>query len=724
MPGITALGIRTVLFPGPPSGLSQKIKALPVFLLLYNFLTLGLSSCQARDLPHDPFREAFYAGLLAEAGGGEAGNTAAGFYETALKSPSAVIQEAAAGKLLPLLLERQDTALAERLLAGNGKYRRTAEARTGGPMYLGALYTAGRYGEVLAAERDSAVASAAGRLIGLLAALEDEGEGGAQYSGTGRELAAFFLTSPPEGLYTWGLGRIRDREAHRFSAAEIAAIEGRRAAARSSFGEALRAFRAAVEQEPALFVRFPELLTDLGRSFQFAAAGNEGQTLFREWEEQLRSGVLEGAGDTRYRLLYFTGRIERQRGNHEAAAAAFAQALDFAPDKLQADACIWYLLNTSFQSSPDTMVPLLKTYIPRMSSVPYFDDILERLARHLTAKRQWRTLLEAYKLLPPRAGGSARAQYAYILGRAAEAGYIPERAEAFFKAACGEERASFYYRSLAAYRLGSEAVTIPGTAADNPPAQRKGTDFPHPAEMEFLLGFFQYGAGRLVWPYIQERQDGLSIPELRTLAEALQADGQWDTSLRLIAAYMEREDYRENRADLERYFPRPYRDLVERYGEQADIPPYLLYGLIRAESAFMADISSRVGAAGLTQLMPDTAVEMAGRVKRQGGPDYRAEGDIDLRDPEVNIHLGAVYLRYLMDRLENPMLALLAYNGGYTRVRRWKTAASDLPVDLLTETIEYNETRDYGRKVMAAAAVYGYLYYSMTMEAILADIFR
>jgi soluble lytic murein transglycosylase len=242
--------------------------------------------------------------------------------------------------------------------------------------------------------------------------------------------------------------------------------------------------------------------------------------------------------------------------------------------------------------------------------------------------------------------------------------------------------------------------------------------------MEFLLGFFQYKAGALAWPSIQNRQDGLSIPELRVLAAALQADGQWDTSLRLVAAYMEREDYRENRADLELYFPRPYRELVERYGKEADIPAYLLYGLIRAESAFMADISSRVGAAGLTQLMPGTAGEMADRITRQGGPDYRAEGAINLQDPEVNVHLGAVYLRYLSDRLENPLVSLLAYNGGYTRVRRWRAASPDLPVDLWAETIEYNETREYGRRVMGAAAVYGYLYYNMTMEAILADIFR
>jgi soluble lytic murein transglycosylase len=150
----------------------------------------------------------------------------------------------------------------------------------------------------------------------------------------------------------------------------------------------------------------------------------------------------------------------------------------------------------------------------------------------------------------------------------------------------------------------------------------------------------------------------------------------------------------------------------------------LLYGLVRTESAFVPDIRSWAGAVGLTQLMPATALDMAGRIRRRGGPDYAGEGEIALGEPEVNIHLGAVYLRYLLDRTESPLSALLAYNGGIGRIRRWRAAEGQLPEDLFLETIEYAETREYGRKVLAAAAAYGYLYYGMTMEALIADILR
>ncbi|MDR0709170.1 MAG: lytic transglycosylase domain-containing protein, partial [Spirochaetaceae bacterium] len=182
-------------------------------------------------------------------------------------------------------------------------------------------------------------------------------------------------------------------------------------------------------------------------------------------------------------------------------------------------------------------------------------------------------------------------------------------------------------------------------------------------------------------PYITKYRQELRADEPRALAGALQQAGIWDESIRLVRAYLEQDDYEPVRADLELCYPRPFLEPVEKYAEELGIAPWLLFGLIRTESAFAADIDSWAGAKGLTQLMPDTAADMAGRLARQGGPDYRREGGIDLTDPRANIHLGAFYLRYLLDRLENPLLALLAYNGGMGRVRRWQAGASGLPPD-------------------------------------------
>jgi soluble lytic murein transglycosylase len=165
--------------------------------------------------------------------------------------------------------------------------------------------------------------------------------------------------------------------------------------------------------------------------------------------------------------------------------------------------------------------------------------------------------------------------------------------------------------------------------------------------------------------------------------------------------------------------------LIEKYAGEMGLGAEILYGLIHTESLFMSDVSSWVGAIGLVQLMPATAEEMAGRIVRQGGPDYRGS-ETNLRDPEINIHIGSYYLRYLTQQMQSPMLALLAYNGGMGRVRRWLAAdrrRGVLPLDLFLETVEYTETREYGRRVLAAAAAYGYLYYGMSMEEVAADIY-
>jgi soluble lytic murein transglycosylase len=159
-------------------------------------------------------------------------------------------------------------------------------------------------------------------------------------------------------------------------------------------------------------------------------------------------------------------------------------------------------------------------------------------------------------------------------------------------------------------------------------------------------------------------------------------------------------------------------------GRSGELAPELLYGLIRMESAFQPEIVSWAGAVGLTQLMPATAEDMAGRIRRQGGPDYTDDIAAHLREAEPNLYIGSYYLAYLQNLLNHPLLTILSYNGGMNRVRRWYAASPSLPGDLFLETIEFSETREYGRRVLSAAAVYGYLYYDMNLNTLLADICR
>ncbi len=91
-----------------------------------------------------------------------------------------------------------------------------------------------------------------------------------------------------------------------------------------------------------------------------------------------------------------------------------------------------------------------------------------------------------------------------------------------------------------------------------------------------------------------------------------------------------------------------------------DIDPDVAFGLVRTESEFKSHATSRVGALGLTQLMPSTA-----RWLRPGTQPS------DLRDPQVNLSIGFRYLRDLIDKYDGDQrLALLAYNRGPGTVDR------------------------------------------------------
>jgi len=70
------------------------------------------------------------------------------------------------------------------------------------------------------------------------------------------------------------------------------------------------------------------------------------------------------------------------------------------------------------------------------------------------------------------------------------------------------------------------------------------------------------------------------------------------------------------------------------------------------------------------------------------------------------------------------MLALMGYNGGSARINRLRRASPNLPADLFLETVAINETRDYGKRVMTAAAAYAYFYYNMPMHEIVYSAFR
>src|SRR4030095_14306271 len=86
------------------------------------------------------------------------------------------------------------------------------------------------------------------------------------------------------------------------------------------------------------------------------------------------------------------------------------------------------------------------------------------------------------------------------------------------------------------------------------------------------------------------------------------------------------------------YYPIDYQEPIRAWSATNRLPPYLVFGIIRQESAFDRFAQSWTGARGLMQLMPATARELA----LKNGLSY--SHDL-LSDPTFNVRLGTTYFR-------------------------------------------------------------------------------
>jgi soluble lytic murein transglycosylase-like protein len=118
-----------------------------------------------------------------------------------------------------------------------------------------------------------------------------------------------------------------------------------------------------------------------------------------------------------------------------------------------------------------------------------------------------------------------------------------------------------------------------------------------------------------------------------------------------------------------------YDDMVDQVAQTYGLESALLHAVISVESRYRPNAVSKRGAVGLMQLMPSIS---------------RRFGVADARDPMQNLHGGAKYLRYLLNKYSNDRgLTLAAYNAGEGAVAKY---GNQIP--------PYRETKSYVPQVM------------------------
>ncbi len=355
------------------------------------------------------------------------------------------------------------------------------------------------------------------------------------------------------------------------------------------------------------------------------------------------------------------------------AAAAWAQLGGIAARRTLPEAADWF--RRADAASPDARLP---------------DDVLVWQARAALRAGDWKGLRIAIDRMSP--GMAADPAWVYWRARAIQP-QSPERAKELLRSIAGDQ--SFY--ALLAHEDLGRPITVPPRAPA--PGDAEVAPFGSNGGIARSLRFY---ALNLRFEAIREwnwQMRGLTDRQLLAAAEYARRQGIYDRAI--AAAERTRDEH-----DYSLRYISPFRDLVERQASQLSLDPAWVYGLVRQESRFMPSVRSSVGAAGLMQVMPATAKYVA---KRIGWADYKPEL---IDEPDTNITLGTSYLRLVYDDLDqSAVLASAAYNAGPGRARQWRSTLTR-PVEgaIFAETIPFNETRDYVKRVLANATLYAALF--------------
>ena len=319
------------------------------------------------------------------------------------------------------------------------------------------------------------------------------------------------------------------------------------------------------------------------------------------------------------------------------------------------------------------------------------DEVLEWQARAALRAGNWQAVKAAIDRMP--ASLRADPTWVYWYGRALKAENRPAEAQDHFSRIAAQFN---FYGKLAAEELGIPIVLPPRAPA--PSAEELAPMAANPgfarAQKFYELGLRVEGHREWNW-----QLRGMSDRELLAAAE-------YARSLSLLDRMINTSDRTRNEFDFTQRFPAPFRDAMVQYSAPLGLDETWVYGLIRQESRFIMDARSHVGAAGLMQLMPATARYVA---RKMNVADF-SPARVNERD--MNIQLGTGYLKLVLDDLDgNPVLATAAYNAGPGRPRAWRSSLVR-PVEgaIFAETIPFNETRDYVKKVMSNTVYYAALF--------------
>jgi soluble lytic murein transglycosylase len=375
--------------------------------------------------------------------------------------------------------------------------------------------------------------------------------------------------------------------------------------------------------------------------------------------------------------------IQRIAANDPRAAAAELEKLQ---GRMQDSERQWAWSQLGLQAAKRHYSEALEWYALG-GETPLSDEGTQWKVRAALRAHDWSVVLATINAMPPSL--AAQPEWVYWLGRAYKAGGLTSQAEAQFEKVAGQHN---FYGNLADEELGRKILTPPKAAAVTAEEQKAARDNP---AIRRAMAFFRLNMRTEAVREWNWSLRGMDDRELLAAADLAKRNQIWDRAINTA-------DRTKSEHDFTLRFLAPYGEQVRPAAQNQSLDDAWVYGLMRQESRFITSAKSNVGASGLMQLMPATAKWVARKI---GLKDYNPGR---VTDTEINVLLGTSYMRLVMENLDNhPVLTSAAYNAGPGRARKWR---ADQPLEgaIYAETIPFNETRDYVKKVMSNS-----VYYSM-----------
>lgn len=475
-----------------------------------------------------------------------------------------------------------------------------------------------------------------------------------------------------------------------------------------------------------------QILSDIGKAYLYGSLAYESKASF--FESIARSISQKENEESNYEIsfiaYFYAARLLERLGSSQNTQVLELYELSwknaFGADY---DNALWYYLNLLEKNNPSLVLKKIDETIDFWFDPSYFSDILERLCYRFLSEKKWQSFYELYKIIEDKADTESQARFAYLSARLLQEGFLTiplskvltgtedaleeKKAliDSLFSKAFYENHSSLYYRILAAEKLD---IPIEDDGSHLYANNRSSQNESNKQLEEALLLYAKYGLYDEVYSIFFEQPEAISIKTAVELSKYFAQNGEvfgklYPMSIRLVIRSANSRNEALTKDILMAMYPRFFSKKISESAAEFELEEYLLYALVRSESLFEKDVISHAGAIGLAQLMKPTAGDIARKLRLT---------DYDLLDAQTNLRFGAFYLRELLGRLDDSvLLALSSYNAGITRVRNW-ARENQLPLDLFLETIPFAETREYGKKILSAAAMYGYLYYGSSSHEI------